>query len=505
MPKITFPKFNLKSKKHFDKLLEINSGKIDKRFGRCNTSSKVTLLRLQYESLLALREFVDNEENRNHLRELHINARQAGIAIDKNMKQVVEAHGDMEESWIAQKNFVTRVIIPTDDGEYAGNGKCYIQFVNMGMGDCSLITTPSGKTIMVDLGTASTSDIEIDKLKGTTIEEIIRSNINSQLFLNNSSTIDILLLTHPDEDHYNKLEIILKGYVQRINKVYYGGTDKFENYYPQSQFICELTGGYTAKFVELREMEKKVNNNIVVTRRLNNDVLSNTGTPNEIGYEYVDANTGEIVLYYEMANDEVVFKLSILAANVKGVWLGSKFINNDAAIKGLKEMKQNGTRNNKRSLVISVECYGRRILIMGDATAITEQFVVNHYPEILKKVDTLRFGHHGSPTSSCRAFVRSLPQLKRAVGSTGGKNTTKHSLPKMGILREYIDKDLAAAGDHFIYGFEKDNPVVQILDVKKGLFTTGSNGTIQFAETGNTSRVKIDNTIIFEQTYDHNS
>jgi hypothetical protein len=43
-----------------------------------------------------------------------------------------------------QLNFANRTVVPNETGEYAGNGKFYIQFVNMGMGDCTLITTPKG-------------------------------------------------------------------------------------------------------------------------------------------------------------------------------------------------------------------------------------------------------------------------------------------------------------------------------------------------------------------------
>jgi Beta-1,3-glucanase len=38
-----------------------------------------------------------------------------------------------------QRNFANRIVVPDNSGEYAGYGKSYLQFVNVGMGDCTLI------------------------------------------------------------------------------------------------------------------------------------------------------------------------------------------------------------------------------------------------------------------------------------------------------------------------------------------------------------------------------
>jgi len=388
-------------------------------------------------------------------------------------------------------NFANRVVLPRDGGEFTGNGKCYMQFVNVGLGDCTLITTPKGVKIMIDCGSDALSDVtslipHYNILVNGTPEVIIRNSINSQTFLNSTTAIDILILSHPDADHHNKLEDIL-GLIAnfKVNILYYGGANNIEAF-TSSAYIKGVAGTTTSNLrkVVLRE-EATLNNhgNIIVTKTINDVALGVVaGKANTIGDEFVGATSGEIVLYYEDGASN--FRLSVLASNVTGVWKDDEFVTNDADIKTAGEMKLNATEPNKRSLVAMMRCFGQQALICGDATALTENFMLDYFADSLALVQTLRLGHHGSATSSCEGFIDELSAMSRAVASSSGQTTTLHSLPKQRILDLYPPKLPATATAHTIWAFASGDAIAQdnyFNGITTQLYTTGSNDTIGYA------------------------
>ena len=87
-------------------------------------------------------------------------------------------------------------------------------------------------------------------------------------------------------------------------------------------------------------------------------------------------------------------------------------------------------RPNDRSLVLSVEYSGRRLLLTGDAGEPTERVLLECCRDALA-ADVLKVGHHGSRTSTTAAFVRAVkPQA--AVVST--RFDARRRLPDSGVL-----------------------------------------------------------------------
>lgn len=387
-------------------------------------------------------------------------------------------------------NFANRQVIPRN-GNYAGDGKLYVQFVNIGMGDCTLITTPKGVKILIDCGSDALSDVtslipNYNELVNGSAEQIVGNSIKSNLFLNGTSTIEIMILTHPDADHHNKLEAILNTVPNiSVNMLYYGGAENIEAF-ASSAFIKQIAGTTASnlRMVKLREEELKQNNNIVVTKSINNKIITQTaGQANQIGQEYIDMNTGEIVLYFENnVGKKSDFKLSILASNITGVWSRNNFVKNDANIKPGNQPKLDATEPNKRSMVVSADCFGVKSLICGDATAVTERFMLDYFEDSLQGVHKLRMGHHGSSTSSSRAFINELTAMDLAIASTGGQTTRVHSLPKKDILSLYTGKVPTDAAAHNIWAFEEGDQVAQMYfnGIKDKLYATGSNDTVGF-------------------------
>ena len=97
---------------------------------------------------------------------------------------------------------------------------------------------------------------------------------------------------------------------------------------------------------------------------------------------------------------------------------------------------------NEASLVLRVE-YGQvRLLLMGDAEAGEEEWLLDHYDARDLRADVLKVGHHGSSTSSTPAFLDRV-QPRIALVSVGADNDYGHPSPE--VLRS-----LNARGAHVL-------------------------------------------------------
>jgi beta-lactamase superfamily II metal-dependent hydrolase len=81
-------------------------------------------------------------------------------------------------------------------------------FIYVGQGDSTLIKTPNGKNVLVDCG--STKEGDAEDVRDYLLEQI-----------GDEGVIDVLVVTHPDQDHYNFLPTVLEGIV--VHRVLYVG------------------------------------------------------------------------------------------------------------------------------------------------------------------------------------------------------------------------------------------------------------------------------------------
>ena len=413
--------------------------------------------------------------------------RSASTAVQKKQATLQEQLQEFLEELDREKNLAATNLIPTGTGAQAGDGNLYVQFVNIGLGDCTLITTPQGRRIMVDCGCdGATQDIVLNpSLKGTKYLTHLRNQVKNKFFFNGRNQVDMLLLTHTDKDHHNKIKTILKPLSgMKVGITYYGGTEKFSEYGASAKYLYEVCGTTNASLKKLIVREEK-KSKTAFTQTINDvDVKATSGTPGAFGKEFIDTG-GAMVLYYEGGTTpkKSDFKISILAANAVGAWRKKTFYTSDSRLKGAKEKKGNGTEQNQRSLIVLVECFEQKILICGDATVVTEYVAMNHYEDQLGEVGYQRIGHHGSPTSSCKAFVESLQKDKVAIASVGGESLVKHHLPQKAILENYVPLPVIiqpVPGSHTIYAWDeltRDN----ISSITSNLWATGSNDTYQLS------------------------
>lgn len=100
---------------------------------------------------------------------------------------------------------------------------------------------------------------------------------------------------------------------------------------------------------------------------------------------------------------------------------------------------------NQNSVVIVVELGGTRVLLVGDAESGerkdpdqppggVEQFLIDHHATKVR-ADILQVGHHGSKTSSRRAFLSAV-KPRMALVSSGPKVYGKVTLPDAEVLGE---------------------------------------------------------------------
>ncbi|MCG7554500.1 MBL fold metallo-hydrolase [Pseudoalteromonas sp. Of11M-6] len=331
-------------------------------------------------------------------------------------------------------------IVPSADGPM------YISFVNMGQGDCTLIRTPKGKTIMIDCGEHGTLS------PGAYDQARIVNEITSNQFLNGSNKIDYLILTHRDEDHHNKLKDIFSDNKLKTVKfgtlihsdvlIYYKTTDTWLK--PKCDFF------------------EAVQNN-----------ESDTKSSFTIGAD------GQVVVLQEST-----LTVSIVASDVgRGDSTKGKKIKVDGGDKS--------TDANRGSIVTLLEVGSDKILISGDATKLTEGFILKQYKDknLLKDLTLMTAGHHGSDTSSTTDYLNKL-NPKYIVISAGYKNT--HGLPRKDVIDRLkgISKLTKGEAKHNVFHSDGStesssttgNKIYKFTKsgtdgIKHALYVTGQHGT----------------------------
>lgn len=117
----------------------------------------------------------------------------------------------------------------------------------------------------------------------------------------------------------------------------------------------------------------------------------------------------------------------------------------DARFTILHANPKGGDDPNQSSVVLAVDLGGVRLLLVGDAESgprrdpseppgDVEEFLIDAHAEMLR-ADILQVGHHGSKTSSRRAFLEAVrPTL--ALVSSGPKRYGKTTLPDREVIEE---------------------------------------------------------------------
>ncbi|MFF3438332.1 ComEC/Rec2 family competence protein [Streptosporangium sp. NPDC002721] len=343
-------------------------------------------------------------------------------------------------------------------------------FIQMGQGDCTIMCTPKGRIVMVDCGSDSYREVIRDEEElpeageeesegdREALRRVISGTLKHEKFLKGSNTVDLLILTHPDADHYNKLSAVMDDSVEFL-KVYHskkrgayakGATSEWIlNHAADENLIFEVdhheNGG---------EQVIALNGEAVPARDEDED-------PPEGGV--LDGKGGILIL------DEPNCKISLLSGNVNTT-----------------THKDHSTPANRGSLVVLIELFGKkRLLMSGDATLNTEQYVVDYHSARIKGVDLATASHHASDnTSSLPAYVTAVKPKQLLVSA--GKQIKMHHLPSEAVINRYADAMTAAVKipEHTVYFWSKGKLNSYFPESEKTtlpIYITGSRGTWQYS------------------------
>lgn len=273
-------------------------------------------------------------------------------------------------------------------------------FMDAGQGDCTLVLFPDGQTNwLIDCGSIKNGQVVIPQ-----ILEVLARELQPR-----GNKIDCLILTHPDQDHYNLLNIIDQIGTNIINEVVYGGE--------LADYANQVDGNYTYQFLcEKRDQEKAFSPDKAV------DWWPQNRDPHNIGgaqVYFLAANAGE---------------------------------------------HQQGRNND--SIVLLVGYQGYKFFLMGDAEEYTERFILKYWPTLRSQSDAgvcLKLGHHGSESGTTEEWVNTIKPTALVVSSdTRGFGPNERGMPALSKIKNAVNwsgqvVDLSFQHNYVVWCDEHDN------------------------------------------------
>lgn len=213
------------------------------------------------------------------------------------------------------------------------------EFLDVGQGDGTIIEFPNGKVMLIDFGSLKNRNI-------TTKDAItyIKDYFPQLKLLGH---LDYLVLTHGDQDHYNKIEALFKAIpITSVGELTFGGT---------ASDYGTFGTGYLKK--------------IIAMAQTHNEPTNGFSSPEDTPYWQIGG---------------------------VNVWMLSANYPN----KSYKD-------TNPKSIVLKFRYKSITIILMGDATASTEKSIIAAYTnKNFLSADIIKVAHHGSETSSSLEWIK---------------------------------------------------------------------------------------------------
>ncbi|MEM8888084.1 MAG: MBL fold metallo-hydrolase [Bacteroidota bacterium] len=307
------------------------------------------------------------------------------------------------------------------------DGNVHIGFINVGMGDCTVIKGPRGELAIIDCGSTNFGGTNIDQIR-TDIEDLIGGTIQN---------IDFILFTHSDADHYNQIGPLVGS--TPIDIIYHtDGAGEFTDngfrkwYFGRGSFKgkgCNCTNGLKELFLN----------------------------------EPTDPSPR---LLANWSHNGVTCRIELLAANVSAYDVEQ---DDNASFSKAYE-------KNTLSAVLCVTAGTQKLLIAGDATNHTEKFLLATAADL--SAGLIRVGHHGSNSSSSQEFVDAVDP-GYSIFSASAHNT--HSLPKSSVVARWLTKSTdRPENPHEIYHYNDLTANRTQEEITENMFMTGTSGSLTF-------------------------
>ncbi len=244
---------------------------------------------------------------------------------------------------------ITGLILLFNFFQHLPDGKLHIVFCDVGQGDATYIKFPGGKDMLIDGGPGG----KTPKVLGCLAKHM-------SIF---DREIDVIVLTHPQEDHLGGLSEIVKRY--RVQHFVYSGSN-----------------ASTEGFLALKKLiqENNIRERIVATG------------------EEISIGAAQLVVLFPQ---KMVFA-GHGTSNVLGA-----------------------TDGNESCIVLQLSYGSFDALLMGDADSQIDPELIKRPFQRQGKLEVLRVPHHGSKTGMTDAFLSWTGTVDTAIISVG-KNTYGH-------------------------------------------------------------------------------
>jgi competence protein ComEC len=297
-----------------------------------------------------------------------------------------------------------------EDFQNVINQEVVLHFINVGQGDAIALKLPNGKNMLIDAGPKSSADKLTNYLSNTFFKD------------NLEKTFDYFIITHPHEDHIG------------------GSVSVFEEYQINSFYRPNV---YTKQEAEQINLEKGANyitsNNISDTNVFKDAVNSSKSEPNS-QINIFQASSLPVI-------NEENFTFTFLTPNISSY-----------------------SNLNNYSPMILLEVFNKKVIFTGDAEKEIESELMLKAGNLIKNIDILKVGHHGSSTSSTNDFI-SLTNPKFAAIQVGKNNSFNH--PNTSTLEKFeqINSTILRNDIHgnFLIGFSQDTSISFFVSTNTGL------------------------------------
>ena len=251
-----------------------------------------------------------------------------------------------------------------------GDGVLGIHFLDVGQGDATLVVCPTGERILVDAGSLPLPpDSQTERYRDSLLE----------LLDPTSPRIDVLVVTHPDGDHFGLLPKMLVGV--RVDAV--------------------LLGGALSRYGDTSWDGDQVHYGGSWLRRIADD-----GRVKALPRDHHDAPDSPSD-YFDCGETSIhILAASVLESSVPEAWRPS--------------------RPNALSVVLRLEFGDFQAILTVDATTATEYKMLDWYDDEFLNVEVLKIGHHGSSATSTHPDWAKVTAPRTAIASAGRGNRYGH-------------------------------------------------------------------------------
>ena len=281
--------------------------------------------------------------------------------------------------------FAVIAVVPADAQDLE------LHFIDVGQGDSTLIVCPNGDRILVDAGSSG----GLRSAGKNEVNQSIRDHLADPANL----SIDVLVITHADRDHYNFLERFLDQTSSQdqieVGRIVFGG---------------DLDDYTVGNFTEWLEDFGTDHPGELIQPPVSHSDAQATPSP------HFDCGAADLWL---------------LAANVPAETSGPRSASNFV--------------KNTTSVVLRVELGSFTAILTGDATFTTEEHIVANYSDAtFLDVDILKLGHHCSRTTSTgREWAATTSPTMAFSSASEGNNFGHPSSDVYAVIADYTEHGTA--------------------------------------------------------------